>query len=131
VLPSELERQLRPSSFFRQPHEGVIRLGSELLSLLQDPVVIAGRKEITGVEARGELEITGRQGIVEPQHVDLAGAGGKPPDRFVVDLDELPGVGKGMTEVVEQLPEIGARLTFVGVGPELERESCAVLRVSP
>ena len=36
-----------------------------------------------------------------------------------------------MTEVVEQLSEVGARLTFVGVGPELERESRAVLRVFP
>jgi hypothetical protein len=32
-------------------------------------------------------------------------------------------VRKGMTEVVEQLSEVGARLTFVGVGPELKRES--------
>jgi hypothetical protein len=31
---------------------------------------------------------------------------------------------------VEQLPEIGARLAFVGVRPELERESGALLRVS-
>jgi hypothetical protein len=50
---------------------------------------------------------------------------------LVVDLDELTNVGKGMTEVMEQLPEVGARLTLVGVGPELERESRAELRVSP
>ena len=36
-----------------------------------------------------------------------------------------------MPEVVKQLSEVGARLTFVGVGPELERESRAVLQVSP
>ncbi len=36
-----------------------------------------------------------------------------------------------MTEIVEQLSEIGARLRFVGVGPKLERESRAMLRVFP
>ncbi len=36
-----------------------------------------------------------------------------------------------MTEVVDQLSEVGPRLAFVGVGPQLERESRAVLQVSP
>ena len=39
------------------------------------------------------------------------------------DLDELTAIAKRMTEVVEQLSEVGSRLTLVGVGPELERES--------
>ena len=43
--------------------------------------------------------------------------------QFVVDIDELTYIGKGVPEIVEQLPEVGARLTFIGVGPELERES--------
>ena len=42
---------------------------------------------------------------------------------LVVDLDELTDVGKGMTEVVEQLPEVRPGLVLGGVGPELERES--------
>jgi hypothetical protein len=36
-----------------------------------------------------------------------------------------------VAEVVDQLSEVGPRLTFVGVGPELKRESGAVLQVSP
>lgn len=35
-----------------------------------------------------------------------------------------------MTEFVKELPEIGSRLTFAGVGPELERESRPVLQIS-
>jgi hypothetical protein len=112
-----------PRSLFCQPHEGPIRLSSKFRSLVQDPVVITSWKEIARIEACGELEITGRHGIVEPQHVDLARPSRNPPHSLVVDLDELIDVGKGMTEVVEQLSEVGARLTFVGVGPELERES--------
>ena len=119
-----------PRSLLCQPHEGPIRLSSKFRSLVQDPVVITSWKEIARIEARGELEISGRQGIAEPQHVDV-GPPGNPPHNLVVDLDELSGVGKGMTEVVEQLSEVGPRLTFVGVGPELERESRAVLQVSP
>jgi hypothetical protein len=120
-----------PHSLFCQPHEGPIRLSSKLRSLVQDPVVITSWKEIARIEARGELEITGRQGIAEPQHVDVGWPSRNPAHNLVVDLDELTGVGKGMTEVVEQLSEVGARLTLVGVGPELERESRAVLQISP
>jgi hypothetical protein len=120
-----------PRSLFCQPHEGPVRLGSEFRSLVQDPVVIASWKEIARIEARGELEITDRYGFAEPQHVDLARPGRNPPDNLVVDLDELTDIGKGMPEVVEQLSEVGASLTFVGVGPELERESRAVLQISP
>ena len=112
-----------PRSLFCQPHEGPIRVSSKFRSLVQDPVVITSWKEIARIEARGELEITGRQGIAESQHVDVGWPSRNPPHNLVVDLDELTGVGKGMTEVVEQLSEVGARLTFVGVGPELERES--------
>ena len=110
-------------SLFCQPHEGRIRLGSKFRSLVQDPVVITSWKEIARIEARGELEITGCHGIAEPQHVDLARPRRNPPDSLVANLDELTVVGKGMAEVVEQLSEVCARLTFVGVGPELERES--------
>ena len=120
-----------PRSLFRQPHEGPVRLSSKFRSLVQDPVVVASRKEIARIEASGELEITDRHSIAEPQHVDLARPSRNPPDNLVIDLDELTDVGKGMTEIVEQLSEVGARLTFVGVGPELERESRAVLQVSP
>ena len=102
-----------PRSLFRQPHEGPIRLRSKLRSLVQNPVVIASWKEIARIEARSELEITRGHGIVEPQHVDLARPGRNPPHNLVVDLDELADVGKGMTELVEQLSEVGARLTFV------------------
>ncbi len=112
-----------PRSLFCQPHEGPMRLSSKFHSLVQDPVVITRWKEIARIEARGELEITGRQGIAEPQHVDVGWPSRNPPHNLVIDLDELTGVGKGMTEVVEQLSEVGARLTFVGVGPELEREA--------
>jgi hypothetical protein len=112
-----------PRSLFCQPYEGPIRLGSTLRSLIQDPIVITSRKQIARIEARGELEITGRHGILEPQHVDLARPIRDPPHSLVVDLDELTDVGEGMTEVVEQLSEVGACLTFVGVGPELEREA--------
>ena len=72
---------------------------------------------------RRELEIAGRYGIAEPQHVNLARPNRIPPHSLVVDLDELADVGKGMTQVVDQLSQVGVRLTFVGVGPELERES--------
>ena len=112
-----------PRSLFCQPHEGPVRLGSKFRSLVQDPVVIASWKEIARIEARGELEITDRHGIAEPQHVDLARPSRNPPHNLVVDLDELTGVRKGMPEVVEQLSEVGPRLMFVGVWPELERES--------
>src|SRR3546814_1551232 len=57
--------------------------------LVQDPVVITSWKEIARIEARGELEITGRHGIAEPQHVDLARPSRNPPHSLVVDLDEL------------------------------------------
>ena len=110
-------------SLFSQPHEGPIRLSSKFCSLVQHPVVITSWKEIARIEARGELEITGRHGIAEPQHVDLGWPSRNPPHSLVVDLDELTDVGKGMTEVVEQLSEVGACLTLVGVGPQLERES--------
>jgi hypothetical protein len=120
-----------PSSLFCQPHEGPVRLGSESRSLVQDPVVIASWKEIARIEARGELEITNRYGFAEPQHVDLARPGRNPPDNLVVDLDELTDIRKGMPEVVKHLSKVGARLTFVGVRPELERESRAVLQFSP
>jgi len=110
-------------SLFCQSHEGPTSLGSKFRSLVQDPVVITSWKEIARIEARGELEIAGCYGIAEPQHVDLARPSRNPPHSLVVDLDELTDVGKGMAEVVEQLSEVGARLMFVGVGPELERES--------
>ena len=112
-----------PRSLLCQLRERPIRLSSKFRSLVQDPVVITRWKEIARIEARGELEITSRQGFTEPQHVDVGWPSRNPPYNLVVDLDELTGVGKGMTEVVEQLSEVGARLTFVGVGPELERES--------
>ena len=100
-----------------------MRISSKFHSLVQDPVVITRWKEIARIEARGELEITGRQGIAEPQHVDVGWPSRNPSHNLVVDLDELTGVGKGMTEVVDQLSEVGPRLMFVGVWPELERES--------
>src|SRR5215813_10499790 len=99
-------------------------------AILQHPVVITSWKKIARIEPRGELEVTDRHGIAESQHVDLGWPGRNPPHSLVVDLDELTNVGKGMTEVVEQLSEVGARLTLVGVGPELERESRTVLWVS-
>jgi hypothetical protein len=116
---------------FCQPHEGPIRLSSKFRSLVQDPVVITSWKEIARINARSELEITRGHGILEPQHVDLARPSRNPPHNLVVDLDEHADVGKGMTEVVEQLSEVRPRLAFVGVQPELERESRAVLQVSP
>src|SRR5262245_51302470 len=122
-MPDRGSVVVSPRSLFCQPHEGPIRLSSKFRSLVQDPVVITSRKEIARIEARSELEITGRHGIAEPQHVDLARPSRNPPHSLVVDLDELTDVGKGMTELVEQLSEVGASLTFVGVGPELERES--------
>ena len=112
-----------PGSLFCQPHEDPVRLGSKFRSLVQDPVVITSWKEIARIQARGEFEITGRHGIAEPQHVDLGRPRRNPAHDLVVDLDELADIGKGMTEVVQQLSEVGPRLTFVGVGPELERES--------
>src|SRR5262245_57181189 len=118
-------------SQFSQPHESPIRLRSKLCSLLHHPIVITSWKQIARIEARGKLEITGCHGVAEPQHVDLGWPSWVPPHGLVVDFDELTNVGKGMTEVVEQLPEVGARLTLVGVGPELERQSRTVLAVSP
>src|SRR6478735_7028887 len=112
-----------PRSLFSQPHEGTVRLSSKFCSLVQDPVLITSWKEIARIEARGQLEITGRNGIAEPQHVDLGRPSRNPAHRLVVDLNELTDIAKRMTEVVEQLPEVGPRLTLVGVGPELERES--------
>ena len=112
-----------PGCFLCQPHEDPVRLGSKPCSLVQDPVVVASWKQIARIEARRELEIAGSQGVAEPQHVDLARPRRNPPHDLVVDLDELADVGKGEAEVVQQLSEVGARLTFVGVGPELERES--------
>ena len=112
-----------PGSLFCQPHQDPVRLGSKLRSLVQDPVVVASWKEIARIQARGEFEIAGSHGIAEPQHVDLARPRRNPPHNLVVDLDELADVGKGVAEVVQQLSEVGPRLTFVGVGPELERES--------
>src|SRR5262249_16017123 len=91
---------------------------------------ITSWKKIARIDARGELEITGRQGIAEPQHVDVGWPSRNPPHNLVVDLDELTGVGKGMTELVEQLSEVGPRLALLGVGPGLERESRAVLQIS-
>jgi hypothetical protein len=117
-------------SLLCQPPEGARRLSSKLLPLVENPVVITSCEQIARIEARGELEISGRQGTAEPQHVDVRPPG-NPPHNLIVDLDELSAIGKGMTEVVDQLSEVGPRLAFVGVGPELERESRAVLQVSP
>jgi hypothetical protein len=122
VLPSEFV-VVAARSLFRQSHKGRMRLSSKFRSLIQDPVVITSWKEVARIEARGALEITGRHGIVEPQHIDLTRPGRNPAHRLIVDLDELSDVGKGMTEVVQQLSEVGARLTLVGVRPEFERES--------
>jgi hypothetical protein len=122
-VPDRVSVVVAPHSLFCQPHEGPIRLSSKFGPLVQDPVVITSWKEIARIEARGELEITGRHGIAEPQYVDLGRPSRNPAHGLVVDLDELTDIGKGMTEVVEQLPEVGARLTLVGVRPELERES--------
>ena len=112
-----------PRGLFCQPNEGPTGLGAEFRSLVQDPVLIASGEEVARIQARGEFKISGRQGIAEPQHVDVGWPSRNPSHNLVVDLDELTDVGKGLTEVVEQLSEVGARLTFVGVGPELERES--------
>jgi hypothetical protein len=81
-----------PRSFFCQPHESRVRLSSKLGPRVQDPVVITSWKEIAGIEARGELEITGRRGIAEPQHVDLGRPGRNPAHSLVVDLDELTDI---------------------------------------
>ena len=64
-----------PCSCFYQPHEGPICLGSKFRSLVEDPVVITRWKEIARIEARGELEITGRQRIAELSTSTSAGPG--------------------------------------------------------
>jgi hypothetical protein len=119
-----------PRSLFCQPHEGPVRLGSEFCSLAQDPVVIANRKEIARIEARGELGISNSDRFAEPQHVDLTWSSRDPPDNLIVDLDELADIGKGMPELVEQLSEVRASLMLARVWPKLEGESRAVLHVS-
>ena len=101
-----------PDSISCQPHQDPVGLGSKLRSLGHDPVVVAGREEIARIQARREFEIAGSYGIAEPQHVDLARPRRNPPHHLVVDLDELADVGKGVAEVVQQLPEVGPRLTF-------------------
>ena len=111
-----------PGSLVCQAPEDPVHLGPKLRSLVHDPVVVATWKEITRIQARGEFEIASSHGIAQPQHVDLARPCRNPPHDHVVDLDELVDVGKGVAEFVQQLSEVGPRLTFVGVGPELERE---------
>jgi hypothetical protein len=120
-----------PGSLFGEPHEGPVRLGAKPRPLVKDPVVVAGGKEITRIQTRREVEIAGSDGIAEPQHVDLTRPRRDPPHDLVVDLDELADVGQGLAEVMQQLSEVGPRLTFVGVGPELEREAGAVLQLPP
>jgi hypothetical protein len=44
-------------------------------------------------------------------------------------LDELADVGKRVAKVVQQLSKVGPRLTIAGVGPQLKRESRAMLQV--
>jgi hypothetical protein len=110
-------------SIFCQPHKGRICLSSKFFSLVQNPVVITSWKEIARIKTCGELEITRRQGIAEPQHVNLARPSRIPLHSLVVDLGELADVGKGMTQFVKQLSQVGVRLTLGGVGPKLERES--------
>jgi len=112
-----------PGGLVAQPHQDPVRLGSELRSLGHDPVVVASWKEVARIQARREFEIASSYGIAEPRHVDLARPRRNPPHDLVVDLDELADVGKRVAEVVQQLSEVGPRLRFVGVGPELERES--------
>ena len=111
-----------PASLVSQPHQHPVRLGPKLRSLVQDPVVVASWKEVARIQARCEFEISGSHGITELQRVDLAGPRRNPPHDLGVDLDELADVGQGVAEVVQQFSEVGPRLTFVGVGPELERE---------
>ena len=111
-----------PCRVASQSNERSMRLGSKLSSLVQDPIVVTGRKEIARIETRGKLQITRRNGVSEPEHVNDGRTGRDPTHCLVVDLDELTDVGKRMTEVVQQLSEVCARLAFVGVGPELERE---------
>ena len=66
---------LHTRGFPHQPHEGRIGLSAKFRPLLQNPVVITGRKEIARIEARGQFEIARRHGALKPQHVDLARPG--------------------------------------------------------
>ena len=53
------------------------------------------------------------------------------PHRLGVHLDERLRVGQRPPQLVQELPEVGARLSLARIGPELEREARAVLHVSP
>ena len=112
-----------PFSLVHQAHEGCVGLGSKLRSLVQNPVVVAGWNEVARIQKGGEFEISRSSGIAEPQHVDLTRPRGDPAHDLLVDLDEFSDVGKGLAELVEKLSEVGPRLAFVGVRPQLERES--------
>jgi hypothetical protein len=112
-----------PRSLFCQSHKRPKCFAPKFRSLVHNPVVVTRRKEIPGIEVHGKLEITGRHGIAKPQHVDLARPSRNPSHSLTVDLDELIDVWRSVTQVMEQLSEVGARLTFVRVGPKLERES--------
>ncbi len=79
---------------------------------------------------RCKLEVARCQGIEKPQYVDRARSVREPPHRILADLDKLIRVWQGLPEFVQQLPEIGACLPLGRVGPELERKSRAVLRIS-
>ena len=50
---------------FHQPNESPVRLAAQLLSLLQDPLVVAGRKEVPRIDARRELQIPRCQGVAK------------------------------------------------------------------
>ena len=56
----------------------------------------SGGKEISGIQVRGKLEITGCQGIFEPQHVNFARPAVDPLYSLVVDLKKDIDINQGL-----------------------------------
>ena len=113
-----------------------------VLALGQQPIVIEAAEKVVLIEARGVFEagafLAGgaaagglrgqRHRVIELRYVDAARRVA-PPLHGVIVGDQETVVGRyGAAQVMEQLPQIGARLRFAGFRPEQKRQLLARLR---
>src|SRR4030095_11706739 len=121
-----------------QALEGVHQTKSETVALGQDPFSVESFKKVASVQTDGLAErveggcvgcgLSTLERVLEGIDVDAYQRARFPLQRVCSDLDEVLDIGNRASELVKQMPQIGARLRFGRIGPEQECQSLARMR---